>query len=298
MMMKLYQHLEGFEEGMAQVRQALEAEGIDFDNDLLGFMDKGYAFGMYDSGMMIPSLGIFIDASSNRGGAEKVMDVLAEGVDAFEDGFKSEAPDEFDAALTHEKAATKGGDNSELAFDASLLPDETMGAAPEELRDLRLEFNYGITTDDLAYFAFYPDFEAGSYETLGSQKTFTDDLALIPGYDRGVTYIDVQAIMAYVDRIVAYIVAVEGGSIEDMAEYELVKSYILPIKSIVFAAKESGEGEAEMEGFIRIGEGGMKVPGMLVDPLEVSADKASCIASCEVMAVGKEVVDECIEQCE
>lgn len=290
-MMQMYKNMEGFDEGMDAMKSALQAQGIDFDSDVLGFMDRGYAMGFYDLGSIIPSFGMFVDASSNRAGAEKVMAQLYSGID----GQLQDLPAELEPLLSHEESVTKGQQNYGLALDITKLPEEELAEVPEELRSTKLEFHYGVDTDDLAYFAFYPGFDVGDYTTMETNDRFRDALADIPGFDRGISYFDIEGTMAYVDRVVDFAQRMEGGSADDLGEYQMVRAYVSPIKSLIMAAAEAAEGEVELQGFLQIGSSSMEmmVPGMEEDLLS----KEDCIIQCEIQAVGRAVVDDCIAQC-
>lgn len=247
-MVQMYKNMEGFEDAMNSMRSALKAQGIDFDNDMLGFMNKGYALAVYDLGSIVPSLGIFIDASSNRAGAEKVIKQLYTGIDSQ---LQDISPD-FESLLSHEESVTKGQQNYRLKLDISKLPEEELADIPTDLQSTRLEFHYGVNTDDLAYFAFYPGFDRNDYTTMERNESFRSALANIPGFDRGVSYFDIEGMMNYVDRVVDFAQRIEGGSADDLDEYQMVRTYIVPFKSLIMAAAETGDGEIDMQGFVRI----------------------------------------------
>lgn len=247
--MAMYRNMEEFRDGVKMIEGALAAQGIDLEKDILSFMDKGYAFGLYDAGSLLPAMGLFIDASSNRAGAEKVMAQLFVAIE----GILKDAPADLLPFITHESSATKNGDDNALVFDISALPDETKeGAFPEELRNERLEFHYGLDTDGTAYFAFYPGYDDRAFTVLGEDEAFVQALATIEGFDRSVSYIDVGGVMAYVDRIVDFAARIEGGSSSDLADYQLFRSYMAPVKSLILAGGPSGEGELKLGGFLRI----------------------------------------------
>lgn len=248
-MMQMYQHMEGFEEGMDSMKSMLKAQGIDFEKDVLAIMDKGYAFGLYDLGTIVPSFGLFVDASSNRSGAENIMSQLYAGIDGQLQG----VPADLASLLSHEESATKGGEHYNLRMDLTKLPEEELQDVPAELRTVPLELNYGVNADNLAYMAFYPGFDQANFSPLESNDRFRAAMVKIPGFDRGVTYLDFESLMTYVDRVVGFGVRMEGGSMDDLAEYQMVRAYMAPLKRLIMAGGKVGQGEIELQGFMVIG---------------------------------------------
>lgn len=290
-MFQMYKNLEGFDDAMDSMKSALAAQGIDFDQDVLSFMDKGYAMGVYDHDSIFPSFGIFIDASSNRAGAEKAMAQLYASIDEeFEN-----IPPGLETVVTHEESTTKGGKNYAVKVNVENLPEEELSNAPVEIQSAKIEFHYGVNIDDLAYLAFYPGFDNFDYTTMDNDDDFKDSFDQISGFDRGVSYFDIETTMTYVDRLVDFGQRMDGDSIDDLYEYQMVRTYIGPIKNIIMGASETNEGEVKVQGFVNIGPSTfeMTVPVMEENVLS----KADCRAQCEIQAVGRDVVDQCIAEC-
>lgn len=247
---ELYGSMDGFEEGMQQLATGLASLGLDLEEDILSFMDKGYAFGLYDQGGIIPGIGIFIDASSNPDGAMKTMGVIAQNIEA---GLVS-LPPESEGVVVFEK--NEDGSAYKLSLDFSALPEEEAVGIPPQIAEESFEFHFGVNGDDLAYFALYAGFD-GEWNTVAENAEFMAGLDMIPGFDRSVAYFDVAGLMDYVDRIMRFAMVMEGGSADDvdaMAEYQMVRQYLGPIKSMVMGGAEAGESSVELEGFILMGE--------------------------------------------
>ncbi|MEZ4087328.1 MAG: DUF3352 domain-containing protein [Candidatus Gracilibacteria bacterium] len=247
---EFYGSIEGYQEGMNQLKAALVSQGLDLEDDILSFMDKGYAFALYDQGGIIPGFGIFIDAGSNRDGALKTMGVIAQNIEV---GLQS-LPPEAEGVIVFEK--NEEGSEYRLSVDFSALPEEEAVGIPPQIAGENIEFHFGVNDDDLAYFALYSGFDE-DWGTVAENEAFTSALDMIPGYDRSVGYFDIDGIMGYVDRVMRFAMVMEGGSEEDvdaMTEYQMVREYLAPMKSLVMGGAKAGDSSVELEGFVTIGE--------------------------------------------
>jgi len=273
----MYKNMPEFDEMMQVLDDALAEVDLDFKDDILSFMDRGLAYSLRDTGSIIPSIGFYVDARSNREGAEKVMNVIFESiVDAL-----SSDP-ELESFISHKKFSTKGGDSSSLVLDISSAPD--VDDIPKDLLQLKPAFNYGVNADGLAFFEIVVKDDGGA--PLAQNSSFKRSLDNLKGYEYGVAYLDVEQFMTYVNRVVDFAMGLEGGSADDLVEYEIFKSYVSPVKSIIFASKKPEVGQVQMQGFIEISSG------------DYAQTYEACIHSCEIQAVGKEMVDQCIANCD
>lgn len=245
---KMYANMPEFEEGMKTMKTGLSNIGLDYENDIMAFLDKGYAVSIYDNGGVIPSMMIAFDASGHTEGANKLMDVINKGFDAMVTNIPEEAKGIFENRIVNE------GENKAytLSLDMNSMPKEQMTNYPEGL-ERKFSLDYGVTTDNVAYFAYYPGFSSGDFGTLADNEDFKKDIEYIKGYDRSLMYFNIENLMSYVDHIVQFSREQSGGEAgPSMQEYELAKKYISPFKSFIMAAKIPKEGFAEMRGFIRI----------------------------------------------
>lgn len=243
---EIYGSMEGFEQGIAQFELGLQSAGLSLEDDVLSFMDRGYAFALYDTGGVVPGMGIFVDASSNPEAAEKVMGKMAEGLQ----GLVTMATAEIPGILNFN---ADDGEYS-VAVDVAALPEEELAQVPPQLLNEDMALYFGVSDDDLAYIALYPGFDSGDFATIADSENFSDGLDRISGYDRGVTFMDMTTLMNYVDKAVAFGVELEGGSMDDLGEYLLARSYLEPVKSLIMSAGEAGDSSVDLQGFVTIGE--------------------------------------------
>lgn len=244
----IYKSMPGLEDVLPMVRRGLASQDIDLEEDVLVFMDKGFAFALYDTGSLFPGIGLFVDASSNRAAAESLMQKLYEKI---EEQLKS-APADVAPLVVHEATATKGGEDYVLRLDLSQLTDEQKASVPEEILNTPIELHYGVDVDDMAYIAFYPGFDTGDFTRLDRNSSFMQDLGMISDSPRGVGYLNIESLMLYVDRVVGFAIEMEGGSIDDLGEYQMVRAYLAPLKSMISGNGPYVPGDMKSEIFIRI----------------------------------------------
>ena len=87
---------------------------------------------------------------------------------------------------------------------------------------------------------------------MDKNERFIADRKYIVGFDEQVTYLDIEKTMEYVDRWVQFATEIDGEEYADDEEYQMVKQYMKPVKSLILGAKEAEGGIVEMEGFLKI----------------------------------------------
>lgn len=248
MIMEMYSEMREMANVISMVKGSLMMNGLDLEDDVLAFMDKGYAFELQTGEGLIPYLGFYVDASSSPDSAKKVMTKISDGIGGY---FRQEGVDEKLAEAVKNEQVECGGECYMFTFDFDGLPDTAKEDVVPELMNEPIKFSYGVNADNLAYFTLYPDFVATEYQTLDQNEGFKDAMKYIEGYDLQVSYVDIEGFLEYVDRWVQFGVNLEGSG-EDMTEYNLVMEYLKPFKFMVMGAKEISDEELEMEAFIKI----------------------------------------------
>jgi len=239
---------DNFTNSFDSFKSYLSGEGVDFDKDVLTFLDKGYSFAMYDIGNIVPGFSFFVDASSNKDGAKNVVDFIAKNVESFDDGVKVKAEAEVSNHLTYGEIKVDSGKAFEYAFNAASFVKGLSG-----FDNARVEFNFGLNDNNIFYFTFYPDFEAGDFSSLIDDKDgFVSALDRIDGYNYGVFYVDIQAFVSYINKIVSFSDSVEGTNVLGDTDYAIFKVLISPFKSFVFGAKKFDGERYEFKGFLKI----------------------------------------------
>lgn len=239
-----------------QIDSFLAQQGLDLEQDILSFMDKGFAMSIQSNDNVtthfpIPSFGIFIDASSNPDGAKKTMQKVYEMVNLLIAQGKMAQP-EIANMISHEAVDNDKGVYYVAKVDLQKMPEEQKQMGPAELLAMPIEAYYGVMKDNLAFFSFmYPQFDQGNYETLEKNSNFTQALNDIKGHDRSVVYFDMQALVSYLDNYMNTMVKL-GGTTEVPVEFTTFKTWASPVKSFVFGGGPILNNEMSMQGFIRI----------------------------------------------
>lgn len=235
---KMYSGMPEVRESISQMKLAFGMAGIDYEKDLLAMMDKGFAFSLYGGTDVIPRMGLFMDVSTNVDGAKKLLALIDSGLQMM----VAQSAEQFGGVLSF---GSDADGNKKLVVDMSLMPEELAVTMPAYVAVMKTEFNYGIK-DDVMYLAFYPGLTDGGFSVVAENAPFKSAMANIPGYDKGVTFIDFGALMSYVDNVVA-----ESGA-EMPPEYMTFKDYMAPVKSMIMSSGDFENGLGEGEGFIRI----------------------------------------------
>jgi hypothetical protein len=105
-----------------------------------------------------------------------------------------------------------------------------------------VEFYYGVLEEDVMTFAIKSDLE----NVYAKSPVVSDDaevkkaLAYLNGADVGITYFSPNAFFHYMDRLLQF-AQEEGMPASELGEYERMKNYFMPIRSIVGASVISGD---------------------------------------------------------
>ncbi len=243
MMMDVYLEMREMADVISTVKGFLMMNGLDLEDDLLVFMDKGYAFELQTGEGLLPYLGFYVDASSSPKSAKKVMAKIFDGI--------GEVIDEKLLDVVKNEQVECGGECYMFTFDFNELPDKAKEDVVPELMREPVKFSYGLNGDNLAYLTLYPDFAAVGYETLEQNSDFQGAMKYIEGYDSQGFYVDIEEFLEYADRWVQFGVNLEKNG-KDMSQYDMVMEYLKPFKFMVMGVKEISNEELEMEGFIKI----------------------------------------------
>ncbi len=251
MVMDMYKDIDEMSYAFSMIRASLAMQKLDLEDDILVFMDRGYVFSMYEHGGLMPEIGLYFDAESNPEAAKKIMSRINEGIDGLL--AEGEMDEEVLAAITNEKAVCGEGECYVFEMDFAKLPEEGREELGVEFADMKISMQYGVDSGNLAFFALYPDFLDGKYETLESNALFMDALKDVTGFNSQVSFMDVESLAGFVDGWVQYGLKAEGNEDgEGMEDYKTVMEYLRPVKYMVSGSKAFENGEVEMEAFIKL----------------------------------------------
>jgi hypothetical protein len=237
-------------QGMDEMEQALAGLGLDFQRDILTFLDRGYAFVLEDNDSVFPALGFYLDTTGNVAGAEKVFALLNGAVEELWTDVKAENP-ELTMLLKHEELDP--GRLWRFTLNPDLLLSGQDPALVKKLSGQKIEFYYGILSDQTAVLALKPGLPESFARPprVADSEEFRRALKYLNGAENGITYLAPAQMFVYFDRLVE--LAKTGGLPEaQLAEYETVKSYLRPLKSIVFGSHGVEKDQTSVEIFLHI----------------------------------------------
>ncbi|MFC1656099.1 DUF3352 domain-containing protein [Patescibacteria group bacterium] len=246
------------------IRMMKKFVGLDLYEDILSWMDNGYAVVIQRNEGLIPGITFYFDAKSDLDGAQKLIDVLdaaiAQGLEGAKAGMAEDEESEIDIeeVLKKDTVDLAGKDVNRVQVDFTSLTEEQLEEAglPEGIFSEPIEFYYGITGDD--YFVISTrsgldsDFEDA--EKVSANDDVVESQKYTKGYPYQLTFISVDETMLYVDSFVELMQLIEGPFDKEQKEaYEKVKAYLAPIKYLVGANKKV-ENVAEGLLFLRMEE--------------------------------------------
>jgi len=228
--------------------------GLDLKEDLLSFMDRGFAMVIQRNDSIMPAISFYIDATSNPEGAQKVIDILDSAIQQAYDGMIASAEPGVEVEKMVNKSVVKVGnsDMNRFSFDFSGMSDEELLAAglPSGIFTEPIEFYYGLTTNNYFVVSTYSgldkDFGDG-FVSVGSTVEVEEGRQYIEDYPYNLSYISIEEGFNYIDQIFAAMELVEGPmDDEDREAYELVRDFLSPIQYMI-----GGDQELMSAGFLR-----------------------------------------------
>ncbi|MFC1810507.1 DUF3352 domain-containing protein [Patescibacteria group bacterium] len=228
--------------------------GIDWKEDILSWMDKGFAMVLQRNDSMIPAISFYVDASSNPEGAGEVIDLLDAALEEAYNGLLASAEPGIDVATIVRKEVVQVGKSelNKFSFDVSGMSDEELLAAgmPSGIFTEPIELYYGLTVNDYFIFSTYSglDKDFDNFVSVGSLIEVQEGREYVKDYPYNLSYISVEEAFKYVDQIFTAMEKVEGPMDEEALEaYGLVRDFLAPVKYMIGSDKLD-----QSAGFIKI----------------------------------------------
>ena len=218
---------------------------LDFDEDILSWMDKGFALVLQHNKSIVPAISLYVDASSNTKSAQKVLDLIDAGVSQAVESMLANAPENIDAenVVRKDKVTLGKSEINRVALDFTSLSDEELldAGLPSGIFVEPIEFYYGLTDENYFLISTYTglDKDYDNTITVAENEKVKEAQTYLDGYKYQLSYISVDEIVKYVDTFVGYMEVVDGP-IDENARKKLdkVKSYLAPIKYLVGSNKK------------------------------------------------------------
>lgn len=241
--------------------------GLDWDKDVAAFAKKNIALYLSDTGQILPSFGIALDATADVEAAGRTMQALNSNISLLIASAKSGMAEEDAKVVAQLETDLAGKKVNKLSLDISKLSEASKEnfSIEDSMKNMLLELYHGVTGDGVALIAFHPNFDK-SYgkATVANSDEFKKALASIgTDFQDGVMiYVNTVPLWAYVDRYVdAFMPAAkvndETITPEDSvlnserADYEEFKKYAQPVKFFIMGSKISRT-ESESMGYLSI----------------------------------------------
>ncbi len=216
---------------------------LDLKEDVLSWMDKGFAMVLQRNDSIIPAISFYVDASSNPEGAKKVVDLLDTAISQIYDQMLANPDPGMDIEKMVKKEVVQVGksDMNKFSFDFTGMSDAELLAAglPSGIFTEPIEFYYGLTNNNYFVISTYSglDKEFGDgFVSVGSSLNVEEGRELIKDYPYNLSYISFEEAFKYVDQIFADMEKVEGPMDEKTREaYDTVKAFLAPFKYMIAA---------------------------------------------------------------
>lgn len=166
---------------------------MDFDEDILVFLDRGYALSLHQNGEgVVPGLTVYVDISSAPDQAQRFVDKLDAQVSGLLMIFEGAMPE----AVSKDTVEWNGSALHRLSFDLNALPRNEASPLPALVTTSMIQLVYGIQ-DDRLIVSTASDWDLGEgsvaesdlYETLSSS---------LDGLEEGLILLDAQGVQNFV----------------------------------------------------------------------------------------------------
>jgi len=233
---------EDFEDMKKTIKKSV---GLDFDNDILSWMDKSYVFVLQRNEGLMPGLSLYIDASSDPEGAKKTAEVINAGFTQLHDVVLNQGDPMLEKIVKLEPVKMQNTDDelTRFSIDLTQLTDEEKLEAgmSEGLFNAPMEVYYGVTKDNLFVFSIYTglDKELGSENTVAANEKIKESMTYLKDYPYQLSYVSIDEVVLYVDKFIELMTVIQGEMPKDVAEgYAKAKQYLAPIKYLVGGNKK------------------------------------------------------------
>ena len=230
------------------------ATGLDVEQDILPLLDNDIAFAIqYEKGNLMPQISVLINVSHHPDSAQKIIQLIDRSIDSLIHQLQqSGAPKTF---VQKKSVTISSKPFTKVTMDImqSIPPDMAMvPAAKSMLGTTKVTLTYGITADNVLIVTTDNHLsELYGKSSMTLEKNVTEALQYVNDTTQGISYIDIENILGYVDQIVQYIDALEPMTTEDKASYDKIVHMLQPLKYIIFSST-SQDYSATTTGFLKI----------------------------------------------
>jgi len=167
--------------------------GMDFDEDILSFLDKGYALAFHQNGTgILPGMSVYVDIASNPDGAKELVDKVDGQLSGLIASFGAALPGVF----TKDTVTVNGATLSRIKVDLTSIPRTADSPFPTAITDSPIELIYGIVGERLLI-STATAWEAAKPVSIADSTLYKDLGAELTGVTEGLILVDAQELAGY-----------------------------------------------------------------------------------------------------
>lgn len=216
--------------------------GMDLEEEILSFMDKGYALALHQNGDgIIPGISIYFDVSSDTENAQKFIDKIDAQLSGLIAVFEQALP----GAIVKTTTEIDGEKLSTLELDLSKLPNTSGSPLPAVVAGSSVKLSFGIV-DDRLLITTATAWEENNFDVISKSDLYKELSSKLKDVDQGLILIDAEGISGFATALIA--LREEMGL--DVGELDIEKLLDGFVGGI--AASNSEAYEAKLGGFLKI----------------------------------------------
>jgi len=225
---------------------------LNFKDEILTFLDKGYAVAVHDNGSAaMPAISLIIDVSSDLESAQEFITRLDSQVDSLVMMMQYDETGAWDS-LSKTDTSVLGGDFHVVSMRmdqlASVYEAYVGGTPPADGEVLTL--SYGITADDLLIISTYDKWELfDKGNSVADLPDFVEMRKAAKDYDDTVLYVDISEVAKYLDLMGSNVtpsVMLDGG----VSSESTLQDYLKKFNTAMFGVK-ADRYKVWMKGIVR-----------------------------------------------
>lgn len=157
--------------GVDQINTIVESYiGMDFEDEILSFMDQGFAFALHQNGTgVVPGLTILFDVSSDPENADDFLNKL----DGQLSGVQVMLDQSLPGAISRGDAEVMGEELTKISIDLTSIPSEEHGPLPTVVTESEIQLVYGIIDETYMLISMASAWEDGGESIAESDLYLT-----------------------------------------------------------------------------------------------------------------------------
>lgn len=208
----------------------LKSYEVDFEKDLLAFMDKGFAFSINASDDFIPFFGIYFDAESEVLGAKKIVKMISKIIYSFLES----SVEDWDSYIDF--ISLNCGKSSCFSININLSQLGLNSPGLTEAFEDYIYFQFGVNEENILFLTTYPGFWRGEHIVLAKNSRFNEALEFIPNMNFEISFFDFESTINFLDKWISLFenLSEEPSSVDG---YNTLREYLNVFDYVVAGSK-------------------------------------------------------------